>query len=66
MVLEYLSGTPRVAPGEIGVVNGRYCRKMLMLVMYLLLINNSTRNVLSQIISSPISVTPAILGESTE
>lgn len=60
----FLSGTPRVAPGEIGVVNGSIAVNANAGDVFAL-VNNSTRNVLSQIISSPISVTPAILGEST-
>lgn len=60
----FLSGTPRVAPGEIGVVNGSIAVNANAGDVFTL-VNNSTRNVLSQIISSPISVTPAILGEST-
>ena len=60
----FLSGTPRVAPGEIGVVNGSIAVNANVGDVFAL-VNNSTRNVLSQIISSPISVTPAILGEST-
>ncbi|MDK0953377.1 collagen-like protein [Clostridium perfringens] len=60
----FLSGTPRVAPCEIGVVNGSIAVNANAGDVFAL-VNNSTRNVLSQIISSPISVTPAILGEST-